>query len=145
MSAAVPAICSTPASRMVRQICRTAVSEKSRPTVKSSRTIPKLRQHLDVAAVADEPGAEWPGDHPGEHQRDDGRHAKARQADDERQRDRVGQEELGEEAVVHVSRQSLVVSRAVMSTVDRRLRLQCARDSSTALMKSNSVASVNAR
>ena len=39
-TAAVPAICSAPAERMVRQICRMAVSEKSSPTVKSSRTMP---------------------------------------------------------------------------------------------------------
>ena len=39
-TAAVPTICSVPATRIVRQIWRTAASEKSRPTVNNSSTTP---------------------------------------------------------------------------------------------------------
>ena len=63
----------------------------------------QFRQHLDVFGRADHSQARWTCDDPRHHESDDRRNAYARQSHDEDDSDRVGQEQRGEEVIVHRS------------------------------------------
>ncbi len=60
----------------------------------------ELGEHLDVFRVADHAGPGGSGHHAGEHQRDDRGDAQPREQHDQREANRVGDEEVREESVV---------------------------------------------
>ena len=79
---------------------RISLSENSRPTVKSSSTMPRSARTLTSSCVLTMPMPVGPAIDAGDDERDDRRDSQPRQHEDQAERDRVGRNQFGEKCSV---------------------------------------------